>query len=102
MEMLAKIKRRLRAETFTAEYILDIIHTYPALVHAMYLSFANTHYVQTRGELDDFLPTLSYLRIQVDRVLDDAELEALIAKTVTSEHHSIVMKSFHIFNKAVL
>jgi glutamate dehydrogenase len=102
MEMLSKIKRRLRAETFTAEYIWDIINGYPELIHALYLSFASTHYMQTRGEMDDFLPTLSYLRLKVDRVLEDHELEALISKSVSTEHHEIVMKSFYIFNKAIL
>jgi glutamate dehydrogenase len=101
-ELLSKLKRRLRTETFTTDYIQEIIAQYPDLIHTLYLSFANTHYVQTRGETDDFLPTLSYLRLQVDRVLDDNELEALIAKTAINEHHEIVMKSFFIFNMSVL
>lgn len=101
-ELLAKLKRRLRTETFTTDYILEIINQYPDLIHSLYLTFANKHYVQTRGERDDFLPTLSYLRLQVDRVLEDSELGALISKTVINEHHEIVMKSFYIFNKSVL
>ena len=57
-EILAKLKKRLRNETFTAEYILEIIDQYPQLIRALYLSFANSHYVQTRGDADNFLPTL--------------------------------------------
>lgn len=102
MELLSKLKRRLRNETFTADYILEIINQYPELIHSLYLSFANTHYVQTRGDMDDFIPTLSYLRLQVDRILTDNELETLISKTTINEHHAIVMKSFYVFNKAVL
>ncbi|KAI9892079.1 MAG: glutamate dehydrogenase (NADP(+)) gdh1 [Vezdaea aestivalis] len=101
-EILSNIKRRLRAETFTADYILEIIQTYPELVRSLYLAFANTHYVQTRGEEDDFIPTLSYLRLQVDRVLDDNELKAAIAKTVANEHHEMVMTAFRVFNSSVL
>ena len=101
-EILSKIKRRLRTETFTAEYILEIINQYPDLVRSLYLAFANTHYVQTRGEQDDFLPTLSYLRLQVDKVLTDAELSESISKTVANEHHEMVMTAFRIFNAAVL
>jgi glutamate dehydrogenase len=101
-ELLSKLKRRLRAETFTADYILEIIKDYPELVHSLYLSFANTHYVQTRGEHDDFIPTLSFLRIKVDRVYTDEELSETINKTTVSENHRMVMNSFRIFNSCVL
>lgn len=101
-ELLSKLKRRLRTETFTAEYILEIINQYPDLIRTLYLSFASAHYVQTRGEEDDFLPTLSYLRLKVDRVLDDAELKDLISKTAVNEHHEMVMTAFRVFNQSVL
>ena len=58
-EVLSKLKKRLRTETFTADYILEIINQYPDLIRSLYLAFASTHYVQTRGDRDDFLPTLS-------------------------------------------
>lgn len=101
-ELLSKMKKRLRTETFTADYILEIINEYPELVHSLYLSFANTHYVQTRGEQDDFLPTLSFLRLKVDKVLTDNELTDAINKAVVNEHHHMVMNSFRIFNNSVL
>ncbi|MCJ1237717.1 NAD-dependent glutamate dehydrogenase [Varicellaria rhodocarpa] len=101
-EMLSKIKRRLRTETFTSDYILEIINKYPNLIRPLYLAFANTHYVQTRGEQDDFIPTLSYLRLKVDKVLDDGELKSLISKSVTNEHDEMVMTAFRIFNVSVL
>ncbi|KAF2195373.1 NAD-dependent glutamate dehydrogenase [Zopfia rhizophila CBS 207.26] len=101
-ELLSKLKRRLRTETFTADYILEIINQYPDLVHSLYLSFADTHYVQTRGEQDDFLPTLSFLRLQIDKVLSDEELSDKINKTVVNDHHHMVMSAFSIFNKCVL
>ncbi|KAL7772743.1 hypothetical protein CFE70_002706 [Pyrenophora teres f. teres 0-1] len=101
-ELLSKLKRRLRAETFTADYIYEIIMTYPELVHTLYLPFAKTHYVQTRGQADDFLPTLSYLRLQVDRVQTDKELTDTINKAVVNDHHEMVMTSFRVFNSSVL
>ncbi|EME42299.1 hypothetical protein DOTSEDRAFT_73208 [Dothistroma septosporum NZE10] len=101
-ELLTKLKKRLRTETFTADYILEIINQYPDLIRSLYLSFANAHYVQTRGEQDDFLPTLSYLRMKVERVLTDDELEDSISKTVINEHHDMVMTAFRVFNNAVL
>ncbi|KAI9727282.1 MAG: NAD-dependent glutamate dehydrogenase [Chrysothrix sp. TS-e1954] len=101
-ELLATIKRRLRNETFTADYLREIISQYPNLIRSLYLAFANAHYVQTKGQQDDFLPTLSYLRLKVDKVLTDDELKQLISKTVLNEHHEIVMTAFRIFNKSVL
>ena len=101
-ELLSKIKKRLRTETFTSEYILEIINKYPQLIRNLYLSFANAHYVQTRGEQDDFIPTLSYLRLDVQNVIDDATLSELISKTTQNQHDEMVMQYFLIFNKAVL
>ncbi|EEQ31789.1 NAD-dependent glutamate dehydrogenase [Microsporum canis] len=102
-ELLSKLKKRLRSETFTSDYILEIIQKYPDLIHRLYLNFANTHYVQTRGEAeDDFLPTLSYLRLQVDEVLNAEQLKELVSKTVVSENDRMVMQSFLTFNAAVL
>ncbi|KAJ6113763.1 Glutamate dehydrogenase NAD-dependent [Penicillium sp. IBT 18751x] len=103
-ELLSKIKKRLRTETFTADYIFEIINNYPELIHKLYLDFANTHYVQTQGGPagDDFLPTLSYLRLQVDEVLDDKKLKALIRGTAVNEHDEMVMNSFRIFNNSIL
>ncbi|KAF2032092.1 NAD-dependent glutamate dehydrogenase [Setomelanomma holmii] len=101
-ELLSKLKRRLRAETFTADYILEIINAYPELVHTLYLSFAKAHYVQTRGEQDDFIPTLSYLRLTVEKVKSDSELAEAINTAAINEHHAMVMDSFRIFNTCVL
>lgn len=101
-ELLSKLKRRLRTETYTADLILEVINLYPDLIHSLYLAFANSHYVQTRGEQDDFIPTLSYLRLQVDRVLPENELEDLISRTVANEHHLMIMSAFITFNKSVL
>jgi glutamate dehydrogenase len=101
-ELLGKIKKRLRNETFTADYILEIINKYPNLIHALYLSFAHTHYVMTRGDHDDFIPTLSYLRLNVDNVMDNDALSQMISKVTMSEHDERVMQYFLTFNKAVL
>jgi glutamate dehydrogenase len=101
-ELLSKIKKRLRTETFTSDYILEIINKYPELIRNLYLSFASTHYVQTRGEQDDFIPTLSYLRLDVQNVIDDATLSELISRTTQNQHDEMVMQYFLTFNKAVL
>lgn len=101
-ELLSKLKKRLRTETFTADYILEIINQYPDIIRSLYLAFANTHYVQTRGEQDNFLPTLSQLRMKVERVLSDTELKEMISKAAINEHHELVMTAFRVFNSSVL
>lgn len=101
-ELLSKIKKRLRTETFTSDYIFEIINRYPELIHKLYLDFANTHYVQTRAAEDDFLPTLSYMRLQVDEVLDSQKLKQLISSTVANEHDEMVMTAFRVFNASIL
>src|SRR5207248_1090863 len=101
-EILSKLKRRLRTETFTSDYIFEIINEFPDLIRSLYLHFANVHYVQTRGEKDDFLPTLSYQRINVGKILGDEQIRDLITKTVSNEHQEIVMGAFQIFNTNVL
>ena len=102
VEVLTKIKRRLRQETFTSEYIFEIINQHPDLVRALYLKFAHVHYVQSRGENDDFLPTLSYLRLKIERVLTDQEIHTLIRQTVANDHQAMVMDAFMVFNEHVL
>ncbi|KAL1958067.1 hypothetical protein VTO42DRAFT_5107 [Malbranchea cinnamomea] len=102
-ELLSRLKKRLRTETFTADYILEIINKYPELIHKFYLEFANTHYIQTSGlGQDELLPTLSYLRLQADKVLDRDQLKELVSKTVASENDEMVMSSFLVFNAAIL
>lgn len=48
-EVLTKMKKRLRQDTFTREYILDIIKMYPSLIKLLYVNFAMTHYIQPSG-----------------------------------------------------
>ena len=101
-ELLSKLKRRLRAETFTTDYILEIINKYPNLIHALYLSFASTYYPVTRGEQDDFIPTLSFLRTRLDTPMEEPDLKKFITTTTTNEHDELVMNAFLQFNNAVL
>ena len=100
-EILSKLKTRLRTETFTPDYILEIINKYPELIRTLYLDFAHTHYVQIRDR-DNFIPTLSYLRLNVDEVQDEQTLTSVISKTAANEHDEMVMTAFRVFNGAVL
>lgn len=95
--LLSKLKRRLRTETFTPDYILEIIQTYPALVRALYASFASTHLSVGAGFDEHFIAPAP-----VTEVLSDTKLQEKITKTVANEHDEMVMTAFRVFNKAIL
>ncbi|CAG8527997.1 12955_t:CDS:2 [Ambispora leptoticha] len=100
VEVLSKIKKRLRQDTFTREYVLDIVKRYPELIHWLYINFALTHYVNPRAQ--PLEPSLSYQRLQTDVVLTDDELLDKIKKTTSNTHELMVFESFLIFNKHCL
>ncbi|KAG6002753.1 glutamate dehydrogenase (NADP(+)) gdh1 [Claviceps pusilla] len=91
--LLSKLKRRLRTETFTPDYILEIIQTYPELVRLLYAAFANVH-LGAETEQVAVTPAAS--------VLSDVELKDKISKTVANEHEEMVMTAFRVFNNAIL
>ncbi|KAI0603231.1 NAD-specific glutamate dehydrogenase-like protein [Biscogniauxia sp. FL1348] len=96
-EILSKLKRRLRTETFTPDYILEIISSYPGLVRSLYAAFANVHLAVGPGfEKHIVAPT------PVVEVLSDARLKETISREVSNEHEEMVMTAFRIFNNAVL
>lgn len=102
MEVLENLKRRLRQETFTRAYIDELMHSQIDLVRQLYLQFASVHYVQSRGEDNDFLPTLSYQRIQTAKVYPVSELKDLIRRECTNEHQVTVFEAILGFNTHVL
>jgi glutamate dehydrogenase len=95
-EILSNLKRRLRTETFTAEYILEIISLYPELIRALYANFSKTHF-QPSGTGDDSVPPTPFTD-----VMSDTQLKDLIAKTVSNEHEEMVLGAFRTFNQAIL
>ncbi|EPZ36174.1 Glutamate/phenylalanine/leucine/valine dehydrogenase domain-containing protein [Rozella allomycis CSF55] len=100
MEVLTKMKKRLRQDTFTREYILDIIKLYPELIKALYVNFATVHYVHSGDE--SLGPSLSYQRLQTVEILTEDQLKAKIKRTVGNSHELHVFESFLSFNKHVL
>jgi len=47
-QVLEKIRRRLREDTFTREYILDIMLRYPSVIRQCYTHFAMDHHINTQ------------------------------------------------------
>ncbi|KAI9208576.1 Glutamate/Leucine/Phenylalanine/Valine dehydrogenase-domain-containing protein [Polychytrium aggregatum] len=100
VEVLTKMKKRLRSDTFTREYILDIIKLYPELIKACYVNFAMTHYINpAKNTLN---PSISYQRLQSVPALSEEALLEKIRKTVTNNHEYMIFESYVAFNKHVL
>ncbi|TPX68844.1 glutamate dehydrogenase, partial [Chytriomyces confervae] len=99
-EVLSKLKKRLRTDTFTRAYILEVIQQYPDLVKLLYVSFAMVHYINPSQ--NSLSPSLSYQRMQVTPVLSEQELLDTIRKTVANTQEYMIFESYVTFNKHVL
>ncbi|CDH49571.1 nad dependent glutamate [Lichtheimia corymbifera JMRC:FSU:9682] len=99
-EVLSKMKKRLRQDTFTREYILDIIKRYPDLIKLLYANFAHVHYVNQRES--NMPPTISYQRLTRLETLTNEELSQKIRSLTSNAHEQVVFESFLTFNKHVL
>ncbi|RCI03327.1 hypothetical protein CU098_001181 [Rhizopus stolonifer] len=99
-EVLSKLKKRLRQDTFTREYILDIMKRYPELIKVLYANFATTHYVNQREAT--LQPTISYQRLTNMEVLSVDDINKRIKSVTTNAHEQLVFESFLTFNKHVL
>ncbi|KAK1490663.1 NAD-specific glutamate dehydrogenase [Colletotrichum tamarilloi] len=95
--LLSKLKRRLRTETFTPDYILEIIQSYPGLVRALYASFASVHLAVGPDFDRHFIAPTPAIE-----VLSDAKLKERITRDVSNEHEEMVMTAFRVFNNAIL
>jgi glutamate dehydrogenase len=101
VEVLSKIKKRLRSDTFTREYILDIIKLYPELIKLLYNHFAMVHHVSSTAT-STLGPSLSVMRLQNTPILTEEQLRATIKKTVQNAHELMIFESYLTFNNHVL
>ncbi|KAI9467858.1 Glutamate/Leucine/Phenylalanine/Valine dehydrogenase-domain-containing protein [Zychaea mexicana] len=99
-EVLTKMKKRLRQDTFTREYILNIIKRYPDLIKLLYANFATVHYVNQRES--SLQPTISYQRLTTVENLSNEELSHKIKLLTSNAHEQLVFEAFLTFNKHVL
>lgn len=95
--LLSNLKRRLRSETFTPDYIYEIIQNYPGLVRSLYASFANVHLVKDPETAEKLISSKSSVEI-----LSDEGLKDKISKNVNNEHDEMVLTAFRVFNNAIL
>ncbi|KXS12524.1 NAD-dependent glutamate dehydrogenase [Gonapodya prolifera JEL478] len=99
-EVLSSLKKRLRSETFTREYLQEIIRQYPDLINLLYVHFAMVHYIQPKEAT--IRPSLSFQRMQTYQPLTDEEIAEKIKHTVQNTHERMVFDAILAFNNHVL
>ncbi|KAJ1818046.1 NAD-dependent glutamate dehydrogenase [Coemansia sp. RSA 2599] len=113
VEVLSKLKKRLRQETFTRELILDIMLRHRELLKDLYSHFAEMHYVQAEAPgsvadhlasrlKDDLHVSLSMQRLQDKAPLSTEDLRVKITRVTTNDHDAMVMRALLDFNEHVL
>ncbi|KAJ3271311.1 NAD-dependent glutamate dehydrogenase [Terramyces sp. JEL0728] len=100
VDVLSKIKKRLRTDTFTREYILDVIKLYPELLSLCYNHFALTHHITVNDQ--NLAPSLSVQRLQTTPILTEDEIRATMKKTVQNSQELLIWESYLTFNNHVL
>lgn len=98
-EVLNSLKKRLRSETYTQNFIQEVFQARIEIIKKLYRNFADIHYVRLTME-----KTLSYQRIsQITPFANDAEFETLLNRECSqNNHHILVLRALYTFNKAIL
>lgn len=98
-EVLSSLKKRLRSETYTQDYIKEVFDVRNEIVRKLYRQFADVHYIRSSME-----KTLSYQRLsQIQPVGSEEEFEQLLSRECSqNEHHAIVLRALYTFNKSIL
>lgn len=98
-EALNSLKKRLRLETYTQNYIKEVFEDKIDIVRKLYRQFADVHYIRSSME-----KTLSYQRLsQITPVGSEADFEKLLQRECSqNEHHVLVLRALYAFNKSIL
>lgn len=94
-QVLNKLKGRLRGETFTSEYIIDIVKRYPELIKILYVNFAVKHYVKPKRSS---IFSATFISLQNDKLMDAEEILSKIRAATSNEHETMVFESMLEFN----
>lgn len=98
-EVLNSLKKRLRAETYTQNFIQEVFDIRHDIVRKLYRQFADIHYICSSME-----KTLSYQRLsQISPVGTKEDFENLLSRECSqNEHHAIVLRALYTFNSSIL
>lgn len=98
-EVLASLKKRLRAETYTQDFIQEVFESRKEIIKKLYRQFADVHYIRSSME-----KTLSYQRIsQITPFANEDEFEKILSRECAqNDHHMLVLRALYVFNKSIL
>lgn len=98
-EVLLSLKKRLRSETYTQNFIKEVFSQRFEIVKKLYRQFADIHYIKSSME-----KTLSYQRLsQITPVGSEEDFENLLSRECSqNQHHAIVLRALFVFNKSIL
>ena len=98
-DALNLLKKRLRLETYTENYIKEVFEERIDIVRKLYRQFADVHYIRSLME-----KTLLYQRLlQITPVGSEADFERLLQREcLQNEHHVLVLRALYTFNKSIL
>lgn len=101
LEIVTKLKKKLRNETYTQQMIIDVLHKYKEIISKLYKNFAQDHYISSHHKLGK---TLSYQRLtKLEPFKNDQEFESYLNKFIPNDSpDSLVLKTLNLFNKSIL
>lgn len=98
-QILSKLKKRLRNETFTVEFIRDIVQKYPEVIKRLYINFSLSQKVKpSRRSLSTISPSYS----TTDITMSNEDVSDYIDKNILGENEKSVLKCFLSFNKSIM
>ncbi|KJE95096.1 NAD-specific glutamate dehydrogenase [Capsaspora owczarzaki ATCC 30864] len=102
--LLSKLKSRLRNDTFTSEYIGEVIQRYPELVRQLFGNFASVHHVSTKPApgLTRSNRTISSERLTEYALVQETDLPTMIKRAVANPKEAAIFEVFLTFNKHIL
>lgn len=115
-QLLSKLKRRLRGETYTRNDIFKVIRDHPEVVKTLYQQFAEVHRITsnatgsntprpsvTRNPSEELARKTSPLPRQPrSERMTYAAAQEYIVKNTTNEHQLNILSAFAIFNEHIL
>ncbi|CCH58919.1 hypothetical protein TBLA_0B00760 [Henningerozyma blattae CBS 6284] len=102
LELIEKMKRKLRTETYSQSMIINTFHKYHKVVSKLYKNFAEIHYSYDKAKALE--NTLSYKRLeQLEPFANEQEFKAYLDKYIPNDSPDLlILKTLHIFNKSIL
>ncbi|CCG82760.1 putative NAD dependent glutamate dehydrogenase [Taphrina deformans PYCC 5710] len=104
-QLLAKLKRRLRSETYTRNDIVNSIRSKPEVIKVLYQQFADVHRIVPKLNGQGISRPTSTSPASISgqgRQIKSQELLSFVATQTTDEHQTKILSGFLIFNDHVL